>query len=73
VRDLDSSSELRRALDRLEGGDPARLLVELALEEDGPDLLAAVVKRLLEEIRVARGGRPVESPSAIREPGEVYA
>ena len=70
---VDPSSELRRALDRLEGGDPARLLVEMALQEDGPELWAAVLKRLLQEIRVARGGPPVTSLGEIREAGEAHA
>ncbi|MCL4308561.1 MAG: hypothetical protein M1606_00930 [Candidatus Thermoplasmatota archaeon] len=43
--------ELGRALDRLPSGDRVRSLVELAVEDDDPALTAAVVRRLLAEVR----------------------
>jgi hypothetical protein len=60
------TAELRRALARLEPNDPARPLVELVIEEDDPALTAAVVRRLLLEIRAEKGG-PRAEPAADRE------
>lgn len=49
------NSELRRCYDRLEPDDPARPLIDLAMENDSPEVLAAVIRRLLAEIRAERG------------------
>ncbi len=51
------STELRRALARLEPGDPVTPMVELVFEIDDPAVTFAVVRRLLAEIRTQRGGR----------------
>ncbi len=47
-------NETLRALAGLEQDDRARLLVELALETDEPAVTAAVVRRLIAEIRTER-------------------
>lgn len=51
---IGASSDLRRALSRLDPGDPAGPLVELASENADPTLTAAVVRKLLAEIRAER-------------------
>ena len=43
--------ELRRALDELPVDHPARALVKLALEDGEPVVFAAVIRRLLREVR----------------------
>ncbi len=48
------SADLGRALARLEPGDPARSLVELAIEDPDPTLTAAVARKLLAEIHAER-------------------
>ncbi len=50
------ASDLRRIQNRLEPGDPARPMLELAATEDDPVLLAAIVRRLVAEIRLERDG-----------------
>lgn len=68
------SVEVRRAMDRIPRDDPTRALVELVLEDDNPTLLAAVIRRLVAEIRAERVGSAVGmSPEDNREARAVSA
>jgi hypothetical protein len=49
-----SSSELLRAMESLDFDDPARALALLAIHEDDPALFAAIIRRLVSEIRSER-------------------